>query len=359
MTLTKISTIKDLHQYLHVAMQLEHATIPPYLLALYSIHPGTNPDAVHVLRTVVVEEMLHLTLAANILNAVGGAPCLTAKDFVPQYPTALPDGEKDFKVHLRRFSKEAVRTFLKIERPSKAPDEATRRRARSGDPQSPVPQRLHHLRLHFYSIGDFYEEIARGINELVSIHGEKNVFTGDPAKQATSEYYYSGGGELIPVYNLAAANAAIELISEQGEGHVRNIYDDEGELAHYYRYDQLIRGRYYQPGDQPHKPSGPALTVDWDATYPVMQNPRKKAFGKGELYNAAVGFNRSYAQFLALLTKAYNGQPQLLLDAVPQMFHLRDKITQLIRNPIPGMEGVNAAPTFEVAEFAEKCPHEG
>ncbi len=34
-------------RYLHAAMQLEHATIPPYLTALYSIHPGTNSDAVH------------------------------------------------------------------------------------------------------------------------------------------------------------------------------------------------------------------------------------------------------------------------------------------------------------------------
>jgi hypothetical protein len=352
---TRITTIEDLHAYLHVAMQLEHATIPPYLLALYSIHPGTNPDAVHVLRTVVVEEMLHLTLAANILNAVGGAPCLTAKDFVPKYPTALPDGETDFKVHLRPFSKQALRTFLKIERPSKAPDQAAPPAA--GEPADPL--RLHHLSLHFYSIGEFYAEIERGIEALVQTLGEGNVFTGDPAKQATAEYYYSGGGELIPVYGLEAARAAITLISEQGEGYVRDIYDDEGELAHYYRYDQLLRGRYYQPGDAPHKPTGPALQVDWDAAYPIKQNPRLRDYGHGELHTAAVAFNQSYAQFLALLTRAYNGQPQLLLDAVPQMFGLREKMMQLIRNPIPGKEGVNAAPTFEVAAFAERCPDEG
>lgn len=72
-------------------------------------------------------------------------------------------------------------------------------------------------------------------------------------------------------------------------------------------------------------------------------------YGNGELYQAALAFNQSYAQFLALLTKTFNGQPQLLLEAVPQMFRLRERITQLIHNPIPGKEGVNAAPTFEVA----------
>jgi hypothetical protein len=55
-------------------MKVEHATIPPYLLALYSIHPGTNLDATQVLRVAVVEEMLHFTFGANLLNAVGGKP---------------------------------------------------------------------------------------------------------------------------------------------------------------------------------------------------------------------------------------------------------------------------------------------
>src|SRR5699024_7103930 len=96
MSLNRIATVEDLHQYLHVAMQLEHATIPPYLTALYSMHPGVNADASRVIRVVAVEEMLHLTLAANIHNAVGGTPDLTGNDFVPHYPTRLPDGEDDF-----------------------------------------------------------------------------------------------------------------------------------------------------------------------------------------------------------------------------------------------------------------------
>ena len=68
----RIETVERLHEYLYAALQLEHATIPPYLTALYSLHPGTNSDAAHVIRVVAVEEMLHLTLAANLLNAVGG-----------------------------------------------------------------------------------------------------------------------------------------------------------------------------------------------------------------------------------------------------------------------------------------------
>src|SRR5215212_10004675 len=100
---TRITTIEQLHRYLYAALQLEHATIPPYLTGLYSLHPQTNSAAQHILRVVAVEEMLHLSLAANVLNAVGGTPDLTGADFVPQYPTYLPDGEQDFTVDLQPF----------------------------------------------------------------------------------------------------------------------------------------------------------------------------------------------------------------------------------------------------------------
>ncbi|MGO6670880.1 ferritin-like domain-containing protein, partial [Rhizobium ruizarguesonis] len=37
---SSIKTLDELKEFLYRAMQLEHATIPPYLTALYSIKPG-------------------------------------------------------------------------------------------------------------------------------------------------------------------------------------------------------------------------------------------------------------------------------------------------------------------------------
>lgn len=65
-----ISSLESLREHLQCAIELEHSTIPPYLCALYSIEPGRNLEAVEVICSVVVEEKLHLTLAANLLNAV-------------------------------------------------------------------------------------------------------------------------------------------------------------------------------------------------------------------------------------------------------------------------------------------------
>lgn len=357
MTTPRITTIEQLHSYLYAALQLEHATIPPYLVALYSLHPETNHDAQRVLRVVVVEEMLHLTLVANVLNATGGTPDLTRPDFVPLYPARLPDGESDFEVSLQAFSKESVATFLNIERPGQAPSEEARlvRRERShrhllaASPEEPGMQ--------FFSIGEFYEEIGRGIRYLHQRYAEqgRQLFTGDPARQVTPEYFYSGGGEVIGVTDLDSAEAAMRLIAEQGEGLGHGIYDNERELAHYYRFQQLELGRYYQPDDQPGHATGPLVDTDWDAVYPVAKNARLADYPPdSELYAAAAEFNKSYADFLSFLTQSFNGQPGLLIEAVWRMFRIRDVMIQLIRNPLPGQEGVNAAPTFEMAAVMER-----
>jgi hypothetical protein len=349
MSSPKITTVERLQDYLHHAMQIEHATIPPYLLAMYSIKPGTNLDATQIIRVVVVEEMLHLTLAANLLNAVGGRPDLTAPGFVPVYPASLPDGETDFQVDLQPFSRAAIKTFLKIERPGKAPEgKALVHRQRSA--ASALGISPGETDIHYYSIGEFYDAITNGLKYLHEQMGDK-LFTGTDDKQVGPEYYYSGGGKLFKVKDLDTALGAVDLIIEQGEGFGGGIYNDAGEIAHNYRYQELLLERHYQKGDCPCEPTGPEFEVQWDAVYQFKKNPRLTDYTKSsELYNAAVSFNQTYANFLALLTLAYNGQPNLLLEkAVPEMFVLRNKVNQLIHNPIPGMEGVYAAPTFEMA----------
>ncbi|MEO1334439.1 MAG: ferritin-like protein, partial [Myxococcota bacterium] len=250
MTNPAITSIDTLKAYLYRALILEHATIPPYLTALYSIRPQTNSDASHILRVVVVEEMLHLTIAANLMNAIGGSPDLTKPDFVPEYPTYLPDGETDFKVGLECFSPDAIDTFLKIERPSRAPADQPRRVSRRRRDVKTLAVCPDNEDLEFFSIGDFYNEIKHGFEYLYEQRGP-SLFSGDPRRQVTSQYYYSGGGELNAVTDMASARAAIDLVIDQGEGHGGKIYDTERELAHFYRFEQLKLGRYYQPGDEP------------------------------------------------------------------------------------------------------------
>lgn len=351
MSLRRIDSVEELHNYLQAALQLEHATIPPYLTALYSIHPIANGDASRILRVVVVEEMLHLTLVANLINAVGGDPDLTVPGFVPHYPTYLPDGETDFEVSIEPLSRAAIETFLQIERPGSAAgdDIALVERDRSPRALPPTFTDDAGTELHFYSIGEFYQAVDQGLRRLhdeMAARGE-TLFVGDPARQVTPEFYYSGGGEIVPVVDLESASAAVRLISEQGEGLGGAIYDEEDELSHYYRFEQLLLGRYYRPGDEAGAPSGPAFDMDWTAVYPVKIDAQITDYPVGsELHEAVSRFSDAYQGFLGQLTEAFTGRPELLLGAVGEMFRIKELMCQIVRNPVPGMEGVHAAPIF-------------
>lgn len=365
-TLELITTVEDLHYYLIQGLMIEHATLPPYLTALYSLKPGSNLEAFHFIRTVAVEEMLHLTLVANVFNAVGGniTGVLTDPDFVPTYPTYLPTGEDDFEVNVAKFSKETVETFCKIERSHEV-----------GEKKPLVESRTKQTRRHkflklagkkdnlsYETIGLFYTEVIRGLKALDQKYKDegKNLFIGDPRKQITPEYYYDGAGDIVKVTDLDSAIKALYIIQTQGEGSgTKTIYDSETELSHYYRFQQLLNGRYYvidkedpTKSDKPNKPTGDEFTVDWDAVYPVMENltlSKLRSFcdPDSQLYAHALEFQQAYSKFLAEIEYSFNGNPQQLLPAVGSMFRLKELATSLIRNPIPGLNGVHAGPVYK------------
>jgi Ferritin-like len=352
-----INTVEELRYYLVQGMKIEHATIPPYLTALYSLKPGSNLEAFHIIRSVLVEEMLHLTLVVNVLNAVGGdiKSTLTASDFIPQYPTRLPTGEEDFEVGLSKFSRETIDTFLKIERSDEV----------AADQPLVVSQPYSNLcfsvmnrsqSYSFYSIGLFYAEIIRSLFALHQQMGD-SLFCGDPQRQITNEYYYNGAGNIVPVTDLNSAILALTIIQDQGEGsRVGTIFDAERELSHYYRFQQLNLGQYYvidkdddEKSDEPNCPTGLTFTVDWDAVYPIKSNAKLSNFAEGsELYVAAQEFQSAYSKFLAEIEYAFDGHPETLIPAVGGMFRLKEQANLIIRNPLPGADGINAAPIFRL-----------
>ena len=112
-------TVQDLRNDLQTAMEIEHATIPPYMTASATLMTGNNADIQNRLRDVFIQEMFHLTLAANILNAVGGKPSLNYPGFIPDYPSALPGGlHPKLIVPIKKFTLPVVKeVFSMIEEP--------------------------------------------------------------------------------------------------------------------------------------------------------------------------------------------------------------------------------------------------
>src|SRR5262245_42752988 len=79
--------------WLQRALELELATIPPYMICLLSIKLPGNREVAEIIRGVMIEEMLHMVLVSNVLNAIGGQPRLDSTA-VPKYPLKLTFDEK-------------------------------------------------------------------------------------------------------------------------------------------------------------------------------------------------------------------------------------------------------------------------
>lgn len=338
-------TVDRLRELLEAAVKLELSTIPPYLCALYTLHPEGNGEAKLVIRSVVVEEMLHMVLAANVLNAIGGEPRVAGPDNTPRYPHELPDG---VVIDLLPFSPAAVAAFLKVENPEHP------HHARDAD-HPLLADRLHEPHVcHAVdalgrpgTIGAFYAEIQEGLKEATAQIGEDELFSGDPARQVSREYYYAGGGRALEVSDLSSALAALEEIVEQGEGEMETMYDGDGDLAHYFRFQQLSHNRAYQEYDDPQAPTGAPMGVDYEAVHPMLANPRNEDYGDPELRAASDAANRTWSKLLLQIDDAFSGNPSALVPAVHTMFKLRDQALVLLANPLPDHPGRHAGPTFE------------
>jgi hypothetical protein len=372
---TPIECPEQLKEYLYVAMQLEHATIPPYLTAAYTAKVESNRASIGVITAVAKEEMLHLTLTANLLNAIGGTPNLLRDGFVPKYPCYLPNGETDFEVNIVGFSDRAINTFLDIERPPLPPppkaevieihrhgeisyvEKRDLRPDTRGKLRGMIPyvttknnQGLS-LELHYWSIGEFYTAIRNGFEHLADKLGEDHLFVGEKTRQVDPKFYFSAGGDLTYVTNLDTALAAIDLISVQGEGYTDETQGMGGELAHYYRFEQITKARYYEEGDRPHQPSGRAFPIDYSAVYSIKKNGKIADYSAyPDIQRQARLFNGHYKRFLGKLNRAFNGEPDFFARSYTDMFQLKREMEYLIKNPLSD-SGENAAPTFEMTEF--------
>ena len=283
----------------------------------YTIKNIANRDSAEIIRSVFMEEMLHMVLAGNVLTAIGGGMKLGEAQ-VPQYPLSLEfEGKKfrdrEFQVDLAPFSQASVTTFLRIELPSGFPPMGAQLEAAS---EIVIPG---------YTIGDFYERIKTDLSELCREFDEELVFDGNADHQVNQQYYWNGGGKPIVVHNLTSAHEAIDIIVEQGEGAGGTIndgdahyFDQPQEMAHFFRFNQIIEGRYYCPGDRPHDPpSGQSFPVDYDQVYPIKSNAKSEDYAPGgELHDLNTEFNRYYSMTLAQLEEGFNGNPKVIYTAI-------------------------------------------
>ncbi len=327
-------TVEGLRSALQNAIELEHATIPTYLYALYSIKPGANLEIAGLIKSIVNQEMLHMALDCNILNAIGGTPKIDDPRFVPKYPGPLPGGvENDLIVPLAPFSKQLVKdVFMTIEEPE--------------DPQHyPVLKLAAGEAPKQETIGEFYAGIIDQIRKLAKDH----IFTGDPKRQLATGFPPL---QTIHVHDAETAIEAIELIVRQGEGTKNSPLDPEHGLAHYYKYAEVYYGKKLIPNPNP-APGAPEyvygghrIAFDPAGVWPVVTNPGRHTYPPGsragQLNHA---FNCTYTGLLKSLQLVFSGEPDRLGPAIELMLEMQAQARVLMSTEtVPGQ---TAGPSFE------------
>ncbi|MGA2836604.1 MAG: ferritin-like protein [Acidimicrobiales bacterium] len=357
-----IASVEDLRDHLQYAIGIELTTIPAYLCALYSIDPDTNTAAYEVVQSVVLEEMLHMGLAANVLNAIGGVPSTApvgdGPSPVPSYPTNVPFIERIPTIHLQPFSPQALDEFIAIERPDAS--------GAGGGEQ-------------YGSIGAFYAAIESGLRRLCPPDVFESARSSRAGCQLTAVDYYGGAGTIVEVVDLDSALDALAMIVREGEGvpatildetaaahavegatmlarpHTDRSVDDNDRLrfgwkmySHYARFLQLRAGRYFLPdqliGDQP---VGDVLPIDWGSVKPMTPDPKAHYYHGTWAYQPMVDCNVAYTSLVDTIYASFDGNARAMEEAVHAMYDLKYLALSLMNMPSPGDGQRTLGPAFE------------
>jgi hypothetical protein len=338
------NTIEGLREALQIAIELEHSTIPPYLYALYSLKPGANTEIAGIINSIVTEEMLHMSLSCNVLNAVGGSPAIDSPKFIPNYPTHLPGTvEGRLIVNLAGFSIDVLtKTFMVIEEPETPlefpviPPSASARPGAAPEEEQPLPTG---------KLWQFYRKI---MDQIVELSKSQSIFTGDPKLQLRTAF---ATVPLFAVTDKASALRALALIVDQGEGTKTSPFDTDQRPAHYYRYAEIYKG--YQlipnpaplPGAPPYLYGGKAVPFDAGGVWPVLENPQAGTYPADSPAAAANrAFNRTYTTLLKTLQAVFNGAPDRIAPALLSMQALHRQAIYMMS--IPFGRGT-AGPSFD------------
>lgn len=219
---TGIKTREQLIYALCEAAELEHGLTCVYLFTAFSmksiLDEGINEiqqDQIRNWKSVILrvahQEMEHLGLVCNMLNAIGGPQHFDRPNF-PQpaeyYQTAVP-------MELNKFSLKTMSAFMAFEKPEITPFDDFEI---EGSQIVPSPIAIH----NGHTVQELYEAILSGFNYLDKTTDD--LFIGNPDSQVNDNDLGIGFSDkeyditLNDVFDIHGAREAIERIIEQGEG---------------------------------------------------------------------------------------------------------------------------------------------
>jgi Ferritin-like len=312
-----------LQKALQAAIELELATIPPYLCGQWALQDQSSVPAT-LIKGIVLDEMGHLGLACNLLRATGVQPAIFDGYNAIKYPGPLPGGvrpkcdptffdcDPNFHVVLgfndfHSFSK----MCMQIEYPE---DPVPRPRILALDEEEVFP-----------SIGEFYDAILKAFQT----NDGKIPYQTD--KQLNNRF-----PKVFVIDGLPRATEAINRIQKQGEGAPRFPFVDQTgtQLAHFYTFGEIYYERKYvfdrvkETGDW----TGNPVTVP--AAFKMTPVPLD-GYGASAPPEVAE-CDKIFTQMLRQLDQAWaSGDENALGDAIDSMTSLKSKAIALLMRQVP------------------------
>lgn len=310
-----MGTTSPLLDNVRSAVAAELTTLPTYLYPYWSIRPLSDGGSAggerarRNLMSVILEEMLHMALASNLLNALGGTPSLTTAPFLPVFPCPLlrsvgDQPDCDPVVDLFPLGDDCLTLITRVELPV------------WDDKEDPTA-----------TLGGFYDAKVTALlpdDDASYQHGKQLAPWDNP-----------GAGRLFSITSQKTAAQAITEIKDQGEGTSAEQHDDgDHELAHYWRFKEIQDD----------------TSIDFAKdVYPVVPKPGSFV----DRYNteqaaANTTFNRTYSRMLDALETVLSGDdPDVYPVATGLMGQLHHQATLLrTTGKIPGTDFL-PGPTFE------------
>jgi hypothetical protein len=309
---------------LQLGLEIEFSTVPLYLYAMWSLDDTSLagvPGA--VLKKIVVQEMLHMGIVANILAGLGGKPLFVNqdlhKDVVPKFPGMLKAGvHASLVAHLQPMTtKLLLDAFMVIEEPDHVPPGA-------GGPEfKPTGEK---------TIGKFYGEITWMLNKL----GDATKL--DPNKQIDLTNVF--GSAPSQFQTVADAKKGVDIIVSQGEGAGGGPFVTGQEPAHFYQFAQLhYDGKLTEPAPGTFAYTQNEPTLKFNTLPGVPSDPPA---------SGSVNFDRTYSQMLQdlqdnwdngasgdLTTSVFSTMPALKVAGIALMKNKTGPSFNFIPQPAP------------------------
>lgn len=323
---------------LQTAIALEHATMPVYCAAMFSLEVQNYPSY-NAIRSVLMEEMAHMAAAANMVAALGGSPRIKGLD--PGYPrSGLPGGvAPDLQLVLAQLSPRQLQNFMRLEAPTFMLAQEYRRQV-------------------YPTIGQLYGALRDAIVANADAV-RKAVLIGGPANQVGGNI---GFDTVVPTPEVHPADQlcqGIDDILAQGEGAgadsigAGEAFQNEG--SHYARFAELWYGARYQDPGEPVELNRDTEQVYFrgeEITWPVVINTlavpadgyaailANDPVGAGSVSKDLEAFDAAYTAMMVGMDDMWNGPAERSWPsfggAVLQMNELRVlSCFNIVRNQVP------------------------